>query len=355
MSKYQMIVEWVQQNIAEGKFLPGTKLPIESDLAEQFHVSRQTVRKALEVLEQCGDVKSRQGSGTFVLDKTRAREERSKRVALVTTYIDNYIFPKIIDGIERNLFAQGYQVQIYFTNNKGSREDAVLRDLLTLDLSGIIIETTKSALPNPNIHLYKKLMERNIPILFINSRYQELDIPMISLEDEKAGRDMVQYLVDKGHTDIGGIFKLDDGQGLRRYRGYVKALIANGLPVRAKQVTWVDTEDMINLDKIEEKIISRLDGCTAVACYNDQLAYSVVELFKKNQIQVPNDISVISVDNTELADMGDVGLTSIHHPKQKLGEKTAQILLEMMKYGSNGYTYEFHGEVVERESVKAIN
>ena len=68
MPKYQEIAGWLERNIWEGRYLPGQKLPSEQALREKFQVSRQTVRKALEVLEQEGLVYGRQGSGTYVSD-----------------------------------------------------------------------------------------------------------------------------------------------------------------------------------------------------------------------------------------------------------------------------------------------
>ena len=171
MPKYQMLAEWLQQKIAEGFYQPGKKLPSEQELQAQFSVSRQTVRRALGVLERQGFVRSRQGSGTFVTDAEAEEKSRSRRIAVVTTYVDNYIFPRIIRGIEKVLSDQGFQVQIAFTNNRIWREEAVLADLLKQDLGGLIIETTRSALPNPNLALYRELQSRKIPILFLNSSY----------------------------------------------------------------------------------------------------------------------------------------------------------------------------------------
>lgn len=187
MAKYQVLAEALRQKIIEGIISPGNKLPSEYELQKKFQVSRQTVRNALEVLEKQGFVRGRQGSGTYVLDREAEERKKSRRIAVVTTYVDNYIFPKIIQGIESVLAKEGFQVQIAFTGNHIWREEAVLKDLLEQDLRGIIIETTKSALPNPNLPLYRRLQEKGVPVLFINSRYPELDCPAVSLHDEAAG------------------------------------------------------------------------------------------------------------------------------------------------------------------------
>ena len=70
-----------------------------------FHISRQTVRKALGFLEEQGVVRRVRGSGTYISYDRRENLERCNRIAVITTYVDSYIFPKIIQGIENVLLS----------------------------------------------------------------------------------------------------------------------------------------------------------------------------------------------------------------------------------------------------------
>ena len=81
MPKYQEIAGWLEQGICDGRYLSGQKLPSEQALREQFGVSRQTVRRALEVLEDEGLVYGRQGSGPFVADQ-EAEENAKSRLSI---------------------------------------------------------------------------------------------------------------------------------------------------------------------------------------------------------------------------------------------------------------------------------
>ena len=205
MPKYQEIAGWLEQGICDGRYLSGQKLPSEQALREQFGVSRQTVRRALEVLEDEGLVYGRQGSGTFVADQEAEENAKSRQIAVVTTYVDNYIFPRIIQGVESVLSREGFQVQISFTNNRLQKEGEILENLMNQELRGLIIEATKSALPNPNIPLYRCLLEKGVQILFLNSGYPELDGPVVALDDVEAGRCAARFLLDMGHTELGGM------------------------------------------------------------------------------------------------------------------------------------------------------
>ena len=354
-TKYQVLIHYIQNQIAEGKLSPGDKLPSENELVEQFQISRQTVRKALSVLEEEGAVRRIKGSGTYLNYARRENLEGRNHIALITTYVDSYIFPKTIQGIENALFESGYSLQIFFTNNTLEREKSILQDILNRDdVAGIIVEGTKSGLPNPNIPLYRQLMERKVPFLFINTFYPELDVPHVSLNDVAAARKAVNYLIEKGHHDIGAILKLDDGQGRQRYLGYLLAMEEAGYPVTDSRMVWIDTDESKQLAYCTDKILNRVEACSALFCYNDQIAFQLIRMLAARGIRVPEDVSVISMDDSDLALHSEVSITSLPHPKEKLGAKAVEVLLQMIAGRKKGESYEFDTRVIERESVSRV-
>jgi len=350
-TKYQELIDYVYNLIDDGTLKSGDRLFSENELSAMFHISRQTVRRAIGELEENGVVKRIRGSGTYIGDNRQENLKKRNRIAVVTTYVDSYIFPKTIQGIEKVLSEHGYFVQIAFTNNTLEREKSVLEDMISQDdVAGVIVEGTKSGLPNPNLFLYRKLMKRRIPILFFNTFYPELDVPHVSLNDVEAGSKAVQFLIEKGHKDIGAILKLDDGQGRLRYLGYLNAMEAAGLPVKDSRMIWIDTEESRQLSLCMDRILSRLEGCSAVLCYNDQVAFQLIHLLRERKIAIPEQLAVISIDDSDLARHSEVPITSLPHPKEKLGETAANHLLEMLNGRYKNATFEFSTRVVERES-----
>lgn len=350
-TKYQELIDYVYNLIDDGTLKSGDRLFSENELSAMFHISRQTVRRAIGELEENGVVKRIRGSGTYIGDNRQENLKKRNRIAVVTTYVDSYIFPKTIQGIEKVLSEHGYFVQIAFTNNTLEREKSVLEDMISQDdVAGVIVEGTKSGLPNPNLFLYRKLMKRRIPILFFNTFYPELDVPHVSLNDVEAGSKAVQFLIEKGHKDIGAILKLDDGQGRLRYLGYLNAMEAAGLPVKDSRMIWIDTEESRQLSLCMDRILSRLEGCSAVLCYNDQVAFQLIHLLRERKIAIPEQLAVISIDDSDLARHSELPITSLPHPKEKLGETAANHLLEMLNGRYKNATFEFSTRVVERES-----
>ena len=353
--KYLELVNWIQGQIKGGELQPGQKMYSENTLGEMFGVSRQTVRHAIGVLEREGLLRRIQGSGTYINDDRLAALARRKRVSVITTYVDSYIFPKTIRGIEDALQEEGYSVQLSFTNNRNDKERAILEELLARDeVSGIIVEPTKSGLPNPNMALYQEIRKRKIPTLFINSYYPQLKFPHVSMNDRMAGRKLTKHLIAMGHRRIGGIFKHDDGQGRLRYAGYLDAMMEAGLRLEDSHIVWIDTEDVKHLDRLNGKIRERFGDCTAVLCYNDEVAAGLIEVLRGGGIRVPKDVSIVGVDDSDLSVMGDVKITSAKHPMEHLGMRAAENLLRMMKDPSFDGNYEFETEIVYRNSVHKL-
>lgn len=355
MAKYQRVAAWIKEQIVERKLLPGDRLETELAMSRRFGISRQTVRQALGVLQQEGILERRQGSGTYVLDASRAYPAgQSRRIGVISTFTDDYIFPGILRGMERVLRQHNYTMQPTFTYNRVEQERQALEQFQESNLEGLIIEPTKSALPNPNLPFYQELLARNMPMVFFNSYYPELDIPCVRLDDRKAAEVATRYLIEAGHRRIAGFFQSDDLQGRMRYAGYLDALLAHGIRINAWNTLWFATEDIPRLFTDSTEILRRLADCSAVICYNDRLAVSLLSFLSAEGLRVPEDLSVVSIDNSSHAQNSMPPLTSVNHPKEELGSATAEALLQRMRTPFTEVTTRFPPVLVERESVRRI-
>ena len=258
--------------------------------------------------------------------------------------------------IEKKVTQAGGILQIAMTDNSVAKERMHLEEFLrTRRIDGLIAEPVKSGLPNPNLDLYQKLQKSGIPVVFVNSFYENLTIPHVSLDDEKAGYLATKHLLECGHTRIAGIFKADDGQGRMRYAGYTKALMEHSLKIKNRQILWVDSEDIREMEMESDRILKRLDGCTACVCYNDEIASKLVKVLQSAEIKVPDQISVIGIDNSSLARFCEVPITSVNNPANEIGKCAAQIILDKIDKNMEMYSAEFAPELVMRNSVKLYN
>lgn len=351
--KYQSVAESLRHDIASGKYKDGETLLTEAELKIKFGVSRQTIRQAISLLESDGLVLRRRGSGTYVNHGPR-KHNGVLSVGVITTYITDYIFPSIVRGVEQALSAESCIMSLSATYNRTDHERALLQRVLESPLDGLIIEGTKTALPNPNTALYEKLWEHNIPFVFINGYYPQLPNTVYVVTDDAQGGAMaVEYLAKHGHTHIGGIFKSDDMQGHLRYQGFSNQMLALGLPVRDESICWFSTENkkrFLHNETAAEFLHSVQNGLDAVVCYNDEIALEFMEVLAERHLSVPRDVSIVSFDNSAYAAVCHPKLTSLAHPKDEFGRVAASKLLNMIA-GNKETSTVLPWTLVERDSV----
>jgi GntR family transcriptional regulator of arabinose operon len=355
-TKHSKLSEYLKEQMVMGKLKPGDQIPSENALVEKFSISRHTVRKAISMLVNDGYLYTEHGRGTFCRDRN-ANRRNSKNIGVITTYISEYIFPRVIQGIDSVLSAKGYSIMLKNTNNDTTREAVYLEDMIGKDIAGLIIEPTKSALFSNNIKFYDALDSNNIPYVFIHGCYQQIEPkPQVVLDDTEGMYMVVKYIGGLGHKNIVGIFKADDVQGVNRHKGYAKALSECGILYNPDNVIWFHTEDRSTKPvSVVRDMLSSGTGIDAIACYNDQVAFSIYQMLVESGRRIPEDISLTGFDDSYLSVNCPVKLTTVSHPKEKLGEAAAELLLDMIgnrDYLKNPVRKIIKPELIIRDSCK---
>lgn len=92
---------------------------------------------------------SREAAPTFPTRRRRIRKN-SPRIGLILSYFSDYLFPQVYEGIESVLREEGYEISVSVTRNRLNDEALYLKGMLGRNVSGLIIEGTRSSFPNPN-------------------------------------------------------------------------------------------------------------------------------------------------------------------------------------------------------------
>ena len=354
-TKYMRLAASIRALIESGELHRGDRLYSEHALCMKFQVSRQTARQALKELEAEGLIERRRGSGTYIAKDLLVQRKPTMSIGIISSYLDDYIFPNQTKGVERVLSENGYSMHLGITYDKTYHEAKHLRAMLERDVDGVLVEPAKSALPHVNASYYQEFLRRGIPMLQVNTYVKGLDVPYVAVDDARGGYLACMHLIKMGHRHLGGIFKHDDNQGHLRYQGFMKAMNENDLLVNEEHVYWYSTEDRETLFALKDsRLVSRMGGCTAVFCYNDQVALAFIEQLRQSGLQVPKDVSVVGYDDSNLATVSVPALTSIVHPGLVLGELAAQQLLQLIAQPASPAGYLFEPRLVERESVRRL-
>lgn len=353
-TKYNIVKQAIKSKILDGTFQPNQKISSESELMKQFGVSRHTVRLAIGELVNQGWLYREQGAGTFCADRTQAEGvmlNKQKNIAIITSYISDYIFPSIIRGAESYLSEQGYHVSLFSTNNNHSDERKFLERIITQQFDGVIVEPTKSAVPNPNLNYYLNMESNGIPYIMINGYYDEIEPLHIITDDQKGGYLQTKHLLELGHRKILGFFKSDDAQGAKKMKGYIKAHRSLQVPINPKNIITYTTEEKGTkpLNELEYKLSQSGEKPTAIVCYNDELAIQLLEVIRNKNLNIPDDMSMVGYDDSLLAAVTEVKLSTIEHPKSKMGQMAAKMILDLVKHKNESSKSEVDINSIELE------
>lgn len=357
MAKYLNVSEWILSQIKEQDLKENDKIPTEMQISQILGVSRQTVRKAIEHLVEQDILCSIRGSGTYIktgYGKPRAATN-SKNIAVVTTFIDSYIFPEKTNGIYEALYAEGYMMNLFATHNSAEKESALLSSLYREDFAGMILEPSRSTLPRVNPELFTRINDK-FPIVLIDSHYHDVELPYVALDDTEGGYIAVSHLLENGHQNIMHIGKMDDRQGLFRYQGYLKALHEFQVEYREENVIWYTNEEKLDVffELHRERILKCLTECTAVFCYNDAISIPFIEFLEQNRLRIPADVSVVGYDNSPLLPQS-FPLTTIVYPGKALGKKAVEVLMDLIQNRTHHESCLLQPALIKRDSVKNIS
>jgi GntR family transcriptional regulator of arabinose operon len=315
------------------------QLPTEAMLCQMYNVSRQTVRKALSVLEEEHLIQKRQGSGSYAIGNQK--QSGTLQIAILVHSNTEYIYPRLLADLCDTLQKHGFSWIIYVTENQISKEREILQFLLENQeaaVCGIVSEGCKTSFPTPNQDLYQRLAQKGIAILFFRGNYSNLpDFPFIKDDNYNGGYALGKYLVSLGHQNIGGIFQSDDIQSVEQGYGLLSALREAKLLSCEDNLCGFDTYQFTALQKNQDTTIlsnflsRQLKMVTAIVCCNDEIAYWLIKELRYRNVRVPQDMSVVCFDCSYLSDLSSVQITHYSQEEHDMGIVVAESVINLIR------------------------
>ncbi len=332
-----------------------TKRPTRRDVAELAGVSTATVSYVLNKTQKVPEptaervwaaVRELNYTPDLVARSLVTRE--SKQLSIVLNNIRNPIYGDLILGFENEAISNGYFVNIC-TGNRNV--DDYMENFAARRIDGIFVET----LPEKyNIEEIDKLIASGIRVVLFG--HTDIDLRRVSCVETDyidALEIVIDYLHGLGHTEIAYLSGLEPEQKYdRRIEGYLTALTNRGIDngnellFTTNKPSDTDVEDGRNLAK---KFVDSGVRATAVVCTNDLMATGALARFKEAGIRVPEDVSIVGIDNAYISEITDPRLTTLSISYREVGRKAFELLYADIKSDVKGY-YLNKTELVVRES-----
>ncbi len=362
-SKKNIVIDYVMTYIDQYKFTSNNKIPSEVFLTQRLSVCRETVRKALKVLQDEGLLYRVHGGGTYfdkqmALSLSAIDSSADFRIAIIIQGTDRGANSSLVSAVMDYYSNIKVDIRIFYTDNKLSNERRCLLSC-SQGFDGIIIDGVKASMGNPNLDVYASLYQKNIPFIFYNNYYSDTHYPKILNNDEEAAEDLVGSLAEKGHKHIAGLFLYDNYQGVKKYQGYAKSVFKHDCIFDDEYVHFFLTEDLVNKESLSKSIwqfLKKIPSCTAVCCCNVMLYEALKNTMMTHNLVIGRDLSVVCFDYS-FEDYEREGITCTVSRSYEMGRLAAKRLLEMMKdpdYKRKDYSAVISPQFYKGTSIKDI-
>jgi len=293
--KWKHIADAIRAQIESGDLPPGTPLPSETELAQQYGVCRVTAHRAMFELQRLGLVVRKRKAGTFVAEPPPAKPVF---VAAVFPFVHDYPQVEYLRGI-RSALPDQYNLLLCETHNDPHREAQYLRRMQH-EADGIIIYPTCDP---KNTALIQRLLESGKPVVCVDRQPEGVRCDVVMTDNYQSSLTGLRYLLDEGHRAIAHF--TDDvlyvSSIRERYEAYLQAMREAGNEDVNLLVRFFPSHVGIKLDYLAQAVYDALftllhqpRPVTAVFCLHDYYMVAVLEACDRMGVAVPEELEVLS-------------------------------------------------------------
>ena len=299
------------------------------DIASRAGVSKSTVSLVLRGSPKVSDATRR-----VVLDlmeqldyrpNAMARglvRQRTNVMGVVFSDPHNTFFADVLDGIDARATEAGYRTLLMTGHRSPSREAEAIESLLEMRVEGLILAA-------PRLQTGRIVeASRTVPVVLVSRTLEAERVDSVTSDDGAGARAVVDHLVALGHRRIAHI---DGGSGASapaRRSGYEQAMRRHGLADFIR-IAVGDFTEASGAAGVKELLASDARP-TAIFAANDLSAIGALDALERSGLRVPEDLSVVGYDNTSLAQLANIGLTTVDQPRREMGVAAAELLLERL-------------------------
>ncbi|HWO98385.1 MAG TPA: LacI family DNA-binding transcriptional regulator [Bacillus sp. (in: firmicutes)] len=277
--------------------------------------SEETKKRVMNTIEQMGYQPNAIARGLI--------NKQTKTIGVLLPAVSDLFAAAILNGVEDRAYELDYSVIICKTDKNGARTMRYLQMLREKQVDGIVFVSDWMT-----DAYYRTIKGMELPVVLVSSQ-SAYPLPYVKVNDYKASYDAVSYLIQHGHTYIGMIAgtKEDPLTTVPRVRAFKQALQDHQLYIDECSIVYGDFGFPSGIEGMKKLLLHYPYALTAVFCASDEMAAGALSFLHKQNMKVPNDISVIGYDNTATAEKTVPPLTTVGQPLYEMGRISVEILL----------------------------
>lgn len=310
---YQQIAESLRSSIAANHL--GDRLPTENQLAQAFHVSVPTIKKALSVLVADELITRIPGKGTFVKSMhttlagsstkvnvpDRETSDRPTIIGVILAGMQDTFSTRLLNGISDGLASHNAHALLGISSDQQESESETIDRFLRAGVDGLIIFPVEGELYNADI---VGLSLQRFPLVLVDRWMPGIDVSRVVGEHAKGAADAVNYLLNLGHRRIGLVsvasdYPLSTQSIIERKEGFIRAFRERNLPWDERWLWMVGRDDIKDEGEAVSFLIEQLENAPSVTALIGVSASDtrlIVQAAREFGLGIPNDLSVMGFD-----------------------------------------------------------
>jgi len=310
--------------------MPRSRITIR-DVAVKAGVSHQTVSRVINHSEQVTEetrqrverVITEMGYSPNAIARYMARGS-TRTLSCISPNLTDFTFASIIEGAEIEARQQGY-----FLMSASAPDEKVFQDLVSQ-----LVESRRTEgllVINPYADERHTLLPSRHPVVFVGATPRDGSVSSVALDDRSVALQAMQHLIDLGHRRIAMITGPDAEDCTRdRVGGYKEALQKAHLAYDESLVVtgdWSATSGYLAF----ETLFRLPERPTAVFAQNDRMAVGLARAAREAGVSIPEQLSLIGVDDMPLASYFDPPLTTMHQDITSIGREAVRLLIKSVE------------------------
>lgn len=283
------------------------------------------------------------------------KKNNTNNIGVLVKGVFNPFFAEMINIIGNRINEAGYTM-ILQQNDYATEDDVdnLIAFVKEKRLQGIICLGGNFL----NIN-YESFQFLDIPVVLTSvntlSKESKSKFSSIGIDNVLAAKASIQYLIDKGHRNIGILLgeKNDVGISGLRLEGYRKALEENNIPYSEENV-FIGDYDYSGAYRVTKEIINNRKDITAIFSISDIMAVGAAKSVIDQGLQVGEDISIMGFDGMDISKYYNPGITTVKQPKKNMANNSIDLLLALLAKKEDHKHIIFETKIIERESCKKV-